>query len=194
MILKMLYGVTLPGFRYDRLTELRRKIELYSGIPLQPHEPIVGEGVFKHESGIHTAAIAIHPAIYQFIAEESVGGEQRFVFGKHSGAAAVESVLAKHTKALRERGVEISPDLVKQVLDCVKALREQMLPFSGSICSRRAFTQSRTCLTRSGLISTPRSRKALVCLARTASTAAAPLCLPHAKRYSPPTESSAMNW
>src|SRR2546422_1144535 len=48
---------------------------------LQPHEPIVGEGVFKHESGIHTAAIAIHPAIYQFIAEEAVGGEQRFVFG-----------------------------------------------------------------------------------------------------------------
>ena len=131
MILKMLYGVTLPGFRYDRLTELRRKIELYSGIPLQPHEPIVGEGVFKHESGIHTAAIAIHPAIYQFIAEEAVGGEQRFVFGKHSGAAAVESVLAKHTRTLREHGVEISPDLVKQVLDRVKTLREEMLPEKG---------------------------------------------------------------
>jgi len=131
MILKMLYGITLPGFRYDLLTELRRKVEVYSGIPLQPHEPIVGEGVFKHESGIHTAAIAIHPSIYQFIAEESVGGEQRFVFGKHSGAAAVESVLAKHCKTLREHGMEISPDLVKQVLDRVKALREQMLPEKG---------------------------------------------------------------
>ena len=127
----MLYGVTIPGFQYDRLVELRRKIELYSGVPLQPHEPIVGEGVFKHESGIHTAAIAIHPAIYQLIAEESVGGEQRFVFGKHSGAAAVESVLAKHTNALREQGVEINPDLVKRVLDRVKALREQMLPEKG---------------------------------------------------------------
>jgi isopropylmalate/homocitrate/citramalate synthase len=131
MILKMLYGVELPGFRYDLLTELRRVVEVSSGVPLQPHEPIIGEGVFKHESGIHTAAIAIHPAIYQFIAEESVGGEQRFVFGKHSGAAAVESVLAKHTKTLREHGVELSPDLVKRLLDRIKALREQMLPEKG---------------------------------------------------------------
>ncbi len=131
MVLKMLYGVELPGFRYDLLTELRRVVEVSSGVPLQPHEPIIGEGVFKHESGIHTAAIAIHPAIYQFIAEESVGGEQRFVFGKHSGAAAVESVLAKHTKTLREHGVELSPDLVKRLLDRIKALREQMLPEKG---------------------------------------------------------------
>jgi len=131
MILKMLYGVEIPGFRYDLLTQLRRKVELYSGIPLQPHEPIVGEGVFKHESGIHTAAIAIHPAIYQFIAEESVGGERRFVFGKHSGAAAVESVLAKYAKAVKEQGVEVTPDLVKRILDRVKNLREESLPEKG---------------------------------------------------------------
>jgi isopropylmalate/homocitrate/citramalate synthase len=131
MVLKMLYGVEIPGFRYDLLTALRRKVELYSGVPLQPHEPIVGEGVFKHESGIHTAAIAVHPAIYQFIAEESVGGEQRFVFGKHSGAAAVEAVLAKHAAVLRELGVEMSPDLVKRTLERVKRLREQSLPPKG---------------------------------------------------------------
>ena len=131
MVLKMLYRVEIPGFRYDLLTELRRKVELYSGVPLQPHEPIIGEGVFKHESGIHTAAIAIHPAIYQFISEESVGGEQRFVFGKHSGAAAVEAVLAKHAAVLKEHGVEISPDLVKRILERVKSLREQSLPPKG---------------------------------------------------------------
>ena len=131
MVLKMLYGVTIPGFQYERLTELRRKIEVYSGIAMQAHEPIVGEGVFKHESGIHTAAIAIYPAIYQFISEEAVGGEQRFVFGKHSGAAAVESVLAKHSKTLREHRVEVSPELVKQVLDRVKSLREESLPEKG---------------------------------------------------------------
>ena len=131
MVLKMLYGVEIPGFRYDLLTELRRKVELYSGVPLQPHEPIVGEGVFKHESGIHTAAIAIHPSIYQFISEESVGGEQRFVFGKHSGAAAVESVLAKHRTLLQEHKVEVSPELVKGILDRVKSLREQALPEKG---------------------------------------------------------------
>ena len=101
MVLKELYGVTLPRFQYERLHELRDAVERASGVPLPPHEPIVGEGVFSHESGIHTAAILIHPAIYQFIREETVGGTHRFVFGKHSGAAAVEAVLEKHARSAR---------------------------------------------------------------------------------------------
>ena len=125
MVLKELYGVTLPRFRYERLHELRDAIERASGVPIQPHEPIVGEGVFSHESGIHTAAILVHPAIYQFIREESVGGTHRFVFGKHSGTAAVEAVLGRHADVLAAHGVSVDEDLVGRVLDRVKALREQ---------------------------------------------------------------------
>jgi isopropylmalate/homocitrate/citramalate synthase len=127
MQLKELYGIELPGFRYDRLWELRRAVERASGIPLPPHEPIIGEGVFSHESGMHTAGIAIHPAIYQFIREGDVGGEHRFVFGKHSGAAAVEHVLAKHAGALEAAGVKVTDDLVKRLVARVKELRERRL-------------------------------------------------------------------
>ncbi len=127
MVLKELYGVTLPRFRYERLHELRDAIERASGVPIQPHEPIVGEGVFSHESGIHTAAILVHPAIYQFIREETVGGTHRFVFGKHSGASAVEAVLARHADVLGTHGIVVDQDLVARVLDRVKALREQRI-------------------------------------------------------------------
>ena len=127
MILKELYGVVIPGFKYDKLTDLRRAVEKYSGIPMQPHEPIIGEGVFSHESGIHTAGIMIHPAIYQFIREGEVGGVHRFVFGKHSGAAAVEAVLTKHQARLTQEHLEITPDLVKQALELVKVKREAMI-------------------------------------------------------------------
>ena len=82
---------------------------------MQPHEPIVGEGVFSHESGIHTAAILVHPAIYQFIREETVGGTHRFVFGKHSGAAAVEAVLADHSGLLEAHGVTVDAGLVERL-------------------------------------------------------------------------------
>jgi len=125
MVLKELYGVTLPRFKYERLHELRRAIERASGIPIQPHEPIIGEGVFSHESGIHTAAILVHPAIYQFIREQDVGGTHRFVFGKHSGRAAVEDVLARHAALLAGHHVTLTEDLVTEVLDRVKVLREQ---------------------------------------------------------------------
>ncbi|HEX7136656.1 MAG TPA: hypothetical protein VF219_02355 [Vicinamibacterales bacterium] len=125
MVLKELYGVTLPRFRYERLHELRRAVERASGVPIQPHEPIIGEGVFSHESGIHTAAILIHPAIYQFIREETVGGTHRFVFGKHSGASAVESVLGRHADVLAAHGVNVDEALVTRVLERVKELRER---------------------------------------------------------------------
>ena len=131
MILRNLYGIELPGFRYERLTELRRIVERYSGVPMQPHEPIVGEGVFSHESGIHAAGVSIHPAIYQFIREEAVGGQQRFVFGKHSGAAAIESVLAQHPGFLKEHGIEASPELLRDVIEQVKSLREKAIKEKG---------------------------------------------------------------
>ena len=125
LILKELYGVEIPGFRYDMLQELRKEIERFSGIPIQAHEPIIGEGVFAHESGIHTAGILIHPAIYQFIREETVGGKQRFVFGKHSGVSAVEDVVKKNEKMLKAAGVVITPELCGKVLNKAKELREQ---------------------------------------------------------------------
>jgi isopropylmalate/homocitrate/citramalate synthase len=127
MVLRDLYGVTLPRFKYDRLHELRDAIERASGVPIQPHEPIIGEGVFSHESGIHTAAILVHPAIYQVIREQDVGGTQRFVFGKHSGAGAVEAVLARNATLLASHGLTVDASLVARVLDRVKALREQQI-------------------------------------------------------------------
>lgn len=125
MILKELYGVEIPGFKYENLVELRKLIEKYSGIPIQPHEPIIGEGVFAHESGIHTAAIVINPAIYQFIREETVGGKRKFIFGKHSGSSAVEEVLRKNEKKLKENGIEITDELIQNSLNVVKTLREK---------------------------------------------------------------------
>ena len=127
MVLKELYGVTLPRFQYHRLHELRRAVEEASGVPIMQHEPIVGEGVFSHESGIHTAGILVHPAIYQFIREEEVGGGRRFVFGKHSGAGAVEEVLKAHQVELEAQGLTVDDTLVARLLDRVKEERARMI-------------------------------------------------------------------
>jgi isopropylmalate/homocitrate/citramalate synthase len=125
MILKELYGVEIPGFRYDMLWELRRKVENFSGLPVGATEPVIGHNVFTHETGIHTAGITIHPAIYQVIEPEMVGGELRFLFGKHSGAMAIEAVLSRHKDELTEAGVEITPGLVQTLLMLVKEIREK---------------------------------------------------------------------
>ncbi|HEY3122191.1 MAG TPA: hypothetical protein VGL15_16315 [Vicinamibacteria bacterium] len=125
MILKELYGVTIPGFRYDMLWLLRRKVEEFSGIPVGATEPIIGHNVFSHETGIHTAGITIHPAIYQVVEPESVGGRLKFLFGKHSGAMAIEAVLARHSEELAVAGVQVTPRLVQLLLRLVKEVREK---------------------------------------------------------------------
>lgn len=124
MILKELYGVNLPGFHYEKLWELRKLIEKYSGILIQPHEPIIGHNVFSHESGIHTAGIKIHPAIYQFLDEKTVGGEQKFVYGKHSGGAALKHLLEKNKLSLDE-------NKFNEVLAELKQIRESEIPQNG---------------------------------------------------------------
>ena len=116
--LRYLFGIEIPGFRYDRLRELARLVERISGIPVQPTEPGIGLNVFSHESGIHTAGMLIHPAIYQFIPPEDLATEVRYVYGKHSGALVIEH-------ALREAGLRPEPSLVGSVMAEVKKLREE---------------------------------------------------------------------
>jgi isopropylmalate/homocitrate/citramalate synthase len=93
-------------------------MERVSGIPVAPTEPGIGLNVFSHESGIHTAGMLIHPAIYQFIPPEDLGDHVRYVYGKHSGAMVIEH-------ALREAGVRADPDLVARVMEEVKRVREE---------------------------------------------------------------------
>ena len=125
MILKELYGITIPGFRYDMLWQLKTKVEQMSGLPVGAGEPIIGHNVFTHETGIHTAGITIHPAIYQVVQPEMVGGQLRFLFGKHSGAVAIEAVLKRNEAKLNRGGVDISPKLVQLLLKLIKDIRER---------------------------------------------------------------------
>jgi isopropylmalate/homocitrate/citramalate synthase len=116
--LRYLFGIEIPGFSYERLRDLARQMERVSGIPVQATEPGIGLNVFSHESGIHTAGMLIHPAIYQFIEPEDIGGATKYVYGKHSGALVI-------AHALREAGIQSDPELVAMVMNEVKRIREE---------------------------------------------------------------------
>ena len=116
--LRYLFGIEIPRFKYDKLRTLARALEKMSGIPVQPTEPGIGLNVFSHESGIHTAGMLIHPAIYQFIPPSDLGAEITYVYGKHSGALVVEH-------ALRHAGIRPEPELVAKVVAEVKRIREE---------------------------------------------------------------------
>lgn len=130
--LRVLYGIELPNFKYDKLRDLARFMERMSGIPLQQHEPIVGSKVFAHESGIHTQAMLIDPRMYEAVPNDLVGGATSWVFGKHTGAALVEDTLRRNHDRLARAGIEPSTELAHRVTDEVKRLREERAASSRS--------------------------------------------------------------
>ncbi len=130
--LRVLYGISIPGFKYGKLRDLARFMERMSGIPMQQHEPIVGSKVFAHESGIHTQAMLIDRRMYEAVPAELVGGGTSWVFGKHTGASLVEDTLRRQHERLARSGVEPTPELAHRVTDEVKRLREERAASSRS--------------------------------------------------------------
>jgi 2-isopropylmalate synthase len=116
--LRYLFGIEIPGFKYEKLRDLAHHMERISGIVVSPTEPGIGLNVFSHESGIHTAGMLIHPSIYQFIPPADLGERVRYVYGKHSGAVVIEH-------ALKVAGLPTDKALVEQVMEEVKRLREE---------------------------------------------------------------------
>jgi 2-isopropylmalate synthase len=119
--LKYLYGLEIPNFRYDLLWRVRRIVEEMTGIPVQAHEPVIGHNVYSHESGIHTHGVTIARQMYEPIPYEEVGGEAKFVYGKHSGSNSLYELL---TRRAPEVGCIIDRELLSAVLNEIKVMRE----------------------------------------------------------------------
>ncbi len=123
--LKLLYGIDIPGFKYEKLWELKDLVERHSGIPVKVNEPIIGLNTFAHESGIHTHGVLAHPRTYEPIPNEVVGGHRRLLFGKHTGAHLVEWALKNHQKELEQAGISVTQELVEKVTQEMKKIREE---------------------------------------------------------------------
>jgi isopropylmalate/homocitrate/citramalate synthase len=79
-----------------KLFSLSKLVESISGIPIAPIQPLAGYNTFRHESGIHVAAMLKHVAAYEALDPASVGRTREYVFGKHSGRHQLAAFLAGH--------------------------------------------------------------------------------------------------
>ena len=92
------------------LARLSRLVADATGRPVSTSKPVVGQGVFCHESGIHVRAILEDRRTYEPFPPEEVGSAgSAIVLGKHSGTAAVHHVLAAC-------GIGVTPEEVLELL------------------------------------------------------------------------------
>jgi homocitrate synthase NifV len=112
MALKKFHGVDV-GIDTTSLVALAALVSDASHQPLPIWQPIVGRNIFAHESGIHAKGMLKDTGTFEPFEPEEVGGERRYVVGKHSGRAIVKHVL-------EERGVAVDDDLLPICLDTVR--------------------------------------------------------------------------
>lgn len=81
------------GVALKRLTELAELVSNAARRPIPEDKSIVGGSVFAHESGIHVSGLLRDSATYEALRPETLGRKRKIVLGKHSGGAAVRSML-----------------------------------------------------------------------------------------------------
>lgn len=83
------------GIHFPLLPALCQRVANAAQRTIDKQQPLVGEQVFTHESGVHVAALLQDSGSYQEIEPSLLGREYRLVLGKHSGRQAVEGIFAR---------------------------------------------------------------------------------------------------
>lgn len=101
------------GLKQEMFREVSEYVSKASGRFLPSWKPVVGENIFAHESGIHVDGALKHPETYEVFNPAEVGLERKIFIGKHSGTAALVSVLEKY-------GIKMEKEEAKELLDRVR--------------------------------------------------------------------------
>ena len=83
-----------PALALDSLAPVCRRVHEHLGIDVPPGTPVVGERAYRHESGMHTAAMLREPSTYEPFDPVDYGGRRELLFSEETGRGAVRSLLA----------------------------------------------------------------------------------------------------
>lgn len=112
-----LYGMEV-GIDMGKLVKAAKLVERLSGIPVSPLKPVVGENVFKRESGVTVAQLVSFPPSVEGYSPEVVGRERGILLSKKSGKKSIEY-------KLDQLNAKATPIQVDEILKKVKALGVQ---------------------------------------------------------------------
>jgi isopropylmalate/homocitrate/citramalate synthase len=113
LALRGLYGIE-TNLRLDRVRPFAERLRELSGYELEPYKPLVGENLFRRESGAVASQFHDPPAIEPY-SSDVVAAKRSVVLGKKSG---IDSVRIK----AEELGLDLSEEAQRELLARVKEL------------------------------------------------------------------------
>jgi len=111
LALRALWGVETK-LDLARVRDLGERVRKLAGYELEPWKPLVGENLFRRESGAVASQFHDPPSIEPY-SSELVGAERSIVLGKKSG---IDSIRIK----CEELGLELSEEAQRELLEAVK--------------------------------------------------------------------------
>ena len=116
LALRGLYGVETQ-LRLDRVRAFAARLQELSGYELEPYKPLVGDNLFRRESG--AVASQFHdPQAIEPYSSDVVSAQRGIVLGKKSG---IDSIRIKAA----ELGLDVDEDAERDLLAAVKELGTQ---------------------------------------------------------------------
>lgn len=100
-------------WKLDLLPELSSLVEDASGLAVNAQAPIVGENAFRHNAGLHVAAVMMNPDHYESIPASLVGRKRSIVVDRFAGVPTLEY-------KCRELGIQAAPPELERVLAIIK--------------------------------------------------------------------------
>ena len=118
LALEALYGYE-TSLRLEHCGSVSRRVAAICGYPIEPWKPLVGENLFRRETGAVAAQFHDPPAVEPY-ASELVGARRAIVLGKKSGADSIRIKLDELGLDVPEEG---RPDLLAAVKQRATAKR-----------------------------------------------------------------------
>ena len=106
------------NIREDKLNDISRLVESYSGIAVAPNQPIIGDNVFTQVAGVHADGDKKDNLYCNALMPERFGRKREYALGKNSGKANI-------AKNLEELGLELTPEQTRRVTQRITELGDK---------------------------------------------------------------------
>lgn len=101
-----------PALATGELVPACRRVYDALDIAVPENKPVLGDRAYRHESGMHTAAMLRDPTTYEPFDPADYGGRRELLFGEGTGRGAARALL-------REAGIDATDETVATALDVI---------------------------------------------------------------------------
>jgi (R)-citramalate synthase len=115
--------------REEKLTQVSKIVESYSGIRIPANKPVIGENVFTQTAGIHADGDAKNNLYFNDLLPERFGRTREYALGKTSGKASIRKNLDALGIELDDESMRLVTERIIQLGDKKELVTQEDLPY-----------------------------------------------------------------